>query len=231
MIHFCTFGNDPDYSNSKMLLCKEAQLSGYFNTIKSYNQDIIPTIHKEFVKKNRRGYGYWLWKPLVILNRMNDTSDGDIIIYADAGCGISIKDEARVKFKEWIQHVNEHPTHRISFRMHHKEEHYTKADVFKYMNCDADEYKQTGQGIGGIQIYVNNTENKLFLNELLHHMTVENYHYLTDSPSKISNSPGFIDHRHDQSLLSLMMKKYGSHVYADHWKDDRFPITALRRRK
>ena len=36
---------------------------------------------------------------------------------------------------------------------------------------------------------------------------LENYHYIDDSPSNSANSLGFIEHRHDQSILSLLLKE------------------------
>ena len=228
MIHFCTFGNVPAYSRSINELCTEAIRSNYFNTVTSYDQSIIPNEHKTFIQNNTRGYGYWLWKPIVILKRMQVEKEGDVIIYADAGCGISTTNEAREKFKEWIESVKNHPTHRISFQMPHIEENWTKADLFKMMDCTTDEYKKTGQHIGGIQIYQVTKENIAFLKEVLQYMC--NYHLLTDAPSTLPNASSFIEHRHDQSVFSLMFKKKGSHVYTNHDDDYKFPIVAIRRK-
>lgn len=228
MIHFCTFGNVPAYSRSINELCTEAIRSNYFNTITLYDQSIIPNEHKTFIQNNARGYGYWLWKPIVILKRMQVEKEGDIIIYADAGCGISTTNEARDKFKEWIESVKNHPTHRISFQMPHIEENWTKADLFKMIDCTADKYKKTGQHIGGIQIYQVTKENIAFLKEVLQYMC--NYHLITDAPSTLPNASSFIEHRHDQSVFSLMFKKKGSHVYPNHDDNYAFPIVAIRRK-
>ena len=113
--------------------------------------------------------------------------------------------------------------------MPHIEETWTKADLFTIMDCNTDEYKKTGQNIGGIQIYQVTKENIAFLKEVLHYMCIDNYHLITDAPSNIPNASSFIDHRHDQSVFSLMFKKRGSHVYTDHWNDYKFPIVAIRR--
>jgi len=109
MIHFCTFGNDASFSNSKRILIAEARASGYFDTFHVYNDSFIPPEHRTFVSANPRGYGYMIWKPMVILDVMRKTQKGDIVIFADAGCGISTTSEARAKYKEWIQNVKTHP--------------------------------------------------------------------------------------------------------------------------
>ena len=230
MIHFCTFGNEPHYSRSVNELCKEATESQYFDTITPYNQTIIPSEHSKFVQNNARGYGYWIWKPIIILDLMRNTDEGDIIIYADAGCGISTTEAARIQFQEWIRAVKEHPTHRISFQMNYAEEMYTKGDVFEYMDCNTDDYKKSAQHSATIQIYENNAENRDFVEELMKHMCMNNYHYLTDTPSIIPNSKIFKEHRHDQSITSLLLKKRGARVYPDHVNDYLFPIVAIRRK-
>ena len=36
---------------------------------------------------------------------------------------------------------------------------------------------------------------------------------ITDRPSIVPNNPDFIDHRHDQSLLSVLVDKYNIPLY------------------
>ena len=52
-------------------------------------------LDKRFVERNKnilnkkRGAGYWLWKPYVILKALLENADwGDLIIYIDAGVQI-----------------------------------------------------------------------------------------------------------------------------------------------
>lgn len=231
-IHFCTFGNLPTYTRSVITICNEASESGYFNTVTSYNQNTIPSTEREreFMQTNRRGYGYWIWKANVILDMMMKVPEGDIIVYADAGCGISRTPEARVKFTEWISDVVEHPTHRISFQMPHKEETWTKGDIFDLLECNTPEYRETGQHLATIQIYMNNPDNRAFVRKYKEYMAANNYHYVSDAPSRVPNAPSFRDNHHDQSILSLMFKKWGSAKRDDHWNDPKYPIIAIRRR-
>ena len=70
----------------------------------------------------------------------------------------------------------------------------------------------------------------------------ENYNLIDDSPSKIPNNTGFIEHRHDQSIFSLLVKKYNLLNYdldPVYWGSDRnnyilhgkdYPIWACRNR-
>ena len=232
MIHFCTFGNIPQYSRSINELVTEAKASNYFNTVKEYNQNNLSGIenHHEFIKSNIKGYGYWIWKSILLIDMFSKTNEGDIIIYADAGCGISIRENAKKKFKQWIDTVTNNAPYRISFQMTHLEKVWTKNDLFDIMDCNDDKYKNTGQNVANIQIYKNNKDNLDFIKEYYKFCCLNNYHYVTDEPSYSLNDPMFKEHRHDQSILSLLFKKYGASVFPDHWNDYEYPIIAIRRK-
>ena len=44
--------------------------------------------HKNFIEKHKRGYGYWLWKPYIIMQQLENMGEGDVLFYADAGCEV-----------------------------------------------------------------------------------------------------------------------------------------------
>ena len=47
--------------------------------------------HSNFILKNKKGFGYWLWKPYIIKKTIAQMKDGDILLYLDAGCEFNIK--------------------------------------------------------------------------------------------------------------------------------------------
>jgi hypothetical protein len=65
---------------------------------------------------------------------------------------------------------------------------------------------------------------------------MEDNHYIDDSPSNSANCPGFIEHRHDQSILSLLLKEreivgpdQNETFFSDWMRDgDSFPIWNMR---
>jgi hypothetical protein len=230
-IHFCTFGNTGLYSKSIELLKNEALSSNYFNSVTVYNEFDIPTEYKNFVQENKRGYGYWIWKPIILLDMFSKKKPNDIIIYADAGCAISTTESAKKYLIEWINILKEHETKRIGFLMsQHIEETWTKMDLFNFMDCNDDKYKLTPHYSASIQIYMNTEDNIKFITEQLRIMSYDNFHYITDAQSYIPNSEKFKDYRHDQSILSLLYKKYGCAIIEDHWADYSRPIVTIRRK-
>ena len=82
----------------------------------------------------------------------------------------------------------------------------------------------------GIQLYVNNAENRAFVNEWFQLMTRDNYHFVTDAPSRIPNAPVFRDHRHDQSVFSLLAKQRGIATHDHPGDKEDAPIAVTRQR-
>ena len=108
--------------------------------------------------------------------------------------------------------VNFLEKHNASVWMHklnYKERLYTKRDAFVLMNCDKPYYYNTNQFMAGIQIYKKTNFTVKFIQEWLNYCQDERI--ITDKKNVMGkkNYPGFIENRHDQTILSLLIKKYG----------------------
>ena len=90
MIYFFSYGDDK-YKNSKDRIRNEAR-SFIFDKVDIYGREDIPF---EFIEKTKpyidmpRGGGYWLRKPFFLKKTFDMMNDGDICVYADAGCTIN----------------------------------------------------------------------------------------------------------------------------------------------
>jgi hypothetical protein len=69
--------------------------------------------------------------------------------------------------------------------------------------------------------------------------TILQYHLINDSPSQTPNDISFHEPRHDQSLFSVLRKKYGSEMsdfdetwFGPNWtvSGDRYPFWSMRLR-
>jgi hypothetical protein len=203
-IHFCTFGSR-GWERSMARIKREAIESGYFTDIHAYDETNLPGLedHAEFIEKNPRGYGYWIWKPLVILDVMKKCGEGDIIVYADTGSTIS---SGKEKFQQLIQNVLTHPTHRLAYTSEYIEGSWTKRDVFDFFGSTDFMQKQLG---GSPQFIMNTSENEYIMQDWLRVMCIDSYHLVDDSPPLGKNYEPFGEHRHDQSILSFVYRKYG----------------------
>lgn len=160
--------------------------------------------HREILSQ-KRGNGLWLWKPYFVNQVIHTLNDGDTIFYCDSGA-IFIRNLNVV----YDSLNDKHPLFVCDIPL--IESCWTKPLCFTEMDCNSDSIKFSSQIIGTyFAIYVNNFTRKfvaewlsfccrydLLLPEGLPKKMILEKYYGTD----------FISHREDQSIFSLMCKKY-----------------------
>jgi hypothetical protein len=213
--HLLTFGTK-NYNEAVTSLVKSSD--GYFT---NYHVFSTKDIDSEFYQKNidiltqKRGVGYWLWKPYFIKKILNEIEEGDIVFYVDAG-NIFLNDpsflynklnENRgvILFDNRDGMLNgESATNNIS----------CKKDCFVLMGCDTRQYIYGTHLNASYQIYSRNQFTLDFINQYLN--VCENKFILTDTPNEHGcNYEGYYDHRHDQSILSLLSIKNNIKPFVD----------------
>jgi hypothetical protein len=112
-----------------------------------------------------------------------------------------------------IEVMEKHNESIMTFRQTHSAYVWTKRDTFILMNADEPKYTQTGQRVGGFFLFKKNNLSRKFFKECLEYG--EDYRIITDAPNQLGvpNYAGFRDHRHDESLISIMAKKYDLFPY------------------
>ena len=96
-----------------------------------------------------------------------------------------------------------------AYKLTFLEKSYTKRDAFILMDADTPYCYDTKQYMAGIQIYKKTKHTIKFIQEYLHYS--QDQRIVTDDPNTLGkeNYPGFKDNRHDQTVFSLLIKKYG----------------------
>lgn len=166
-------------------------------------------IDKAFREKNKkileaeRGNGYWLWKPYIVKQVLHKMNDGDWMVYSDSGMFYLNN------VRQYITKLEQQGINAVNMGSYFKEGQYTKRDAFAFMDLDAPEYVDTPQRQGGVFLLKKNKVNVCIMEEWLAYAQDERI--ITDLPNQcgLDNYSDFIDHRHDQSILSLLGKKYG----------------------
>ena len=237
MKHFITYGNEK-FTESKRRICKEAEECGWFDSITIYEPK---DLEKEFQNKYKdvlklpRGGGYWIWRPYILLKKLNEMNENDYLIYVDAGCTINKKGQQR--FYEYLKLLDDSDEGIISFQMPHKEKYYTTKEIFNYFNVlHNPNITNTSQIIGGVLLMKKN--NKLMEKIHLFYQVIENNKLLfTDFYNK-NQEPYFIDNRHDQSIFSVIRKLGNPILLKDetwfHFGDEKslhYPFWATRKRR
>lgn len=206
--HLVVFGTE-QYNNSILSLVESSK--NYFTNTHVFNLDSIDSEFKEKhnnILSQKRGAGYWLWKPYIINKVLNESEVGDIIFYVDAG-NIFLSDPSflfeRVgKGNDIILFDNRDG---MSDGNPPPNKDWTKKDAFVLMNLDELNHINAPHVNASYQIYKKSDKSCSFVGELLEWSKNENI--ITDLPNITGNNyESFKDHRHDQSVLSLLRSKY-----------------------
>jgi hypothetical protein len=227
-IHFITYGDDK-YSKSKQRIKAEAEDFGLFDNITVYEPKLLTNLFKQVFKdvlSLERGGGYWIWKIDIILQELSKMQEGDIVVYLDSGCTINKNGEQR--FKEYINLLNRSEHNSIGFVLPCLEKQWTTKELYNAFEMKED---NTGQILGGCMIYKKNKKLLEMFEEILKVLQKDPF-LITDKYNGQGQKSYFIDNRHDQSVFSLMRKKYKSIVLPNeidnNAKIDKFPFWATR---
>lgn len=201
---------DENYMPSAKFQMETAKKIGKVDRTIIYN--INNDIDKEFREKNKsifesgngRRKGCYLWKPYFIKKALNSIEYGDYLVYMDAaGFYYRSKVSEAIKYME-----KEHITMIGSCNGLYLNKDWTKRDAFVFMGCDTEEYTLKYQCLGGYMLLKKTAETENIIHEWL--IYAQNYNIITEAPNVCGkdNYEGFIEHRHDQSIFSLLMIKY-----------------------
>jgi hypothetical protein len=211
-VHLVSFSTT-DFEVYQNEMINSAKQYGIWKSFRYTVEDLVPT---EFYKKNqhifnnKRGFGFWLWKPYFILESLKKVQDNEIIFYVDSGAMFISDPNPLLK----LVHTNEagfvafsHWPVTIS--------RFTKRDTFINLGCDSEEYHNANIIMAGIMLLRKNDFTISFVTEWLR--ACENIHSLSDQPNihGKENYPDFISHREDQSIFSILIKKWNIETYRD----------------
>lgn len=204
-IVFLTFANSK-LSPTLRRIKKEAKQSGFFDYIHVYDESNLDAefwrFNKDWVVKNPRGYGYWIWKPYLIRRELQTMSENDVLVYLDAGCTINAVFGSE-RFNQYLEMLQNKSI--VCFS--HKnclEIQYDKMDFLVFMGLDSnEEFLQSRQVFGGIFLMKKQKDLISFVDQW--YKLAQNHHLIDDSTSNMKENPAFKEHRHDQSIFSALL--------------------------
>ncbi len=196
-------------------LRKSASKFGIANHISFYDKDLFKT---DFYRKNKlvldnpKGAGFWLWKPYYIKQALKKIDDGDLLFYVDAA-SIFIEDPAPI-FK--IAEENERGIVAFDTRPLTNKK-FCRRDAFKNLNLDYEKFWNCWHVIGTMLLIKKNAFSVAFIDEWLqaceNPFSLVNNNNSNDYKTESEELEGFIDHRSDQSMLTLIVNKYDLETY------------------
>lgn len=199
---------------------KQAKRFNFFNKIYLFTEKNLPKYAKKRCKdiiqqsNTKRGYGYWSWKPVIINNVLSKMNDGDILIYSDAGNHLNINGKDKL-LNEYIPMAIKDDIWVISLGNELSDICWTKIDTINFFRNNINDkfillnYEQRlmkGQLSACTIIIKKNNYTVNIMKQWEEFMSLKNLHLFDDSPSIIKENTGFHENRHDQSILSLILK-------------------------
>ena len=212
-----------DLSRSANRLLIQAKNTNYYDEIKILSPNNFDDEMKEkFNSLNeddkKRGYGYWFWKPFFLKRIMDVANTNDIVHYVDIGCHIQNKN---TRFQDYMKilinpdiwilpfqyNIEKSFPNDILFNQRY-EYQFTKADLLAHFGfLHEKKITHTPQYWAGSFFLKNCEKTKIFLTEWIS-LFDKKFDLINDSRSSLKNYDGFIENRHDQSVFSLLCKKY-----------------------
>ena len=220
-IHFITYGNNV-FEKAKTRLVNQAKNFYPFKTINSYGPEDLPTEFAHQFKNilnMKRGGGYWIWRPIILKQKLDEINENEFLIYLDAGCHLN--NNGINRFNEYIDLLDKSEFGAMSFQMSgnkgpgglEKEKYWTTMEIFNYFKVNPDSnIGNSGQYLGGILILKKNKHLMdlldLFIKSLYDNSMMFTDHY----NNNMKQHPEFKENRHEQSVFSIIRKLHGSVV-------------------
>jgi hypothetical protein len=167
-----------------------------------------------FYRENREildavcGAGYWAWKPYFILEAMTQLDDGDALFYCDAGSLFAASPAPLIdlclRSDSGVVLFDARPLTNRQF---------TKRDCFVCLGCDEAKYWDSFEVIATVLVLRKCEFVLRFLKEWLGYC--RDARAITDQPNTcgMKDLPGFIQHRWDQAILSVLAAKHSLETY------------------
>jgi hypothetical protein len=201
------------YTNSQRICCDTAISHGGFDRSIAYGlKDLDEEFKKEnsYILSHARGAGYWLWKPYLILRHLKEMGSSDWLMYTDSGMYFQ-----RSPW-EWVHEAEDQmgDTGIMTFGWCGTQGMFTKRDCFVLMGMDTEEMRTANQRMASIFVCRKTPKCIDFVEEWLRY--AKDPRIITDLPNtqRLPNYDEFKDHRHDQSIMSLLTWKHNTFVYS-----------------
>ena len=158
---------------------------------------------------NGRGAGLWLWKPYFVHRVLRDLDEGDWLFYSDSGALFIDSVHPLVDF------ASERDLDVLAFELLFLERQYTKRDTFLLLGCDEPRFADTRQRLASFSLWRASSSALSLAQKWL--AVAQDERALTDLDNCLGkpNYPGWIEHRYDQSIFSLLTKKAGMPAFRD----------------
>lgn len=204
-VYLISYADGPEVFLKNQNALAASALNKGFDFILNYRKHHIDP---QFLRDNatifaqKKGAGYWLWKPWIILHTLEKSPENAVIFYVDSGFIF------KRPIHDLIHCVQDHDMVLVYYDHNDFEEEarpskFTKREALVQLNCDTPAFRELKSRLAANFIILKNTHaTRIFIKKWLEACT--NDAILTDAPSSLPEYPEFKEHRHDQALLGIL---------------------------
>lgn len=231
--------NSLRWKMARRRFARQARIAGIDSRVFTPSDLPDPSSHSlqsSWVSDFPEGYGLWFWKPVILAKTIEDllrnqVTDYDFIAYCDIGCEIFDTPYGRARLEEWKSLLAENTG--LFFKLEHLEKDYTSSRTFDVMPEDVISGRSllNEQQIMATFFILKVHNDSLDLCNLWARTCFENNGYALRLGSE------FLSHRHDQSVLSLLVKSrkgftfLEDETYLGALSREQIPLVVSSRRK
>jgi len=210
-VHFVTFAT-PGFRVRQWLLNRSARWFGGVDVLDVWTkarlaEDGFLARHPELFV-NSKGFGWYAWKPYVILQALQQADEGDLVIYQDTGRREPVLISRSLR--EWDAYLTENNfpcIAGVSIPNWGPNRLWTKRSVFKSMGLQGERYENSPQVQASWSVWRKGPQAESLVAEwtqLCQRLDLVGGQ-LEHGPA--AEVPGFHEHRWDQSLLTLLVMR------------------------
>ena len=163
------------------------------------------------IRLSERGSGFYAWKPFIIQKKLEVAPERDIVFYCDVGRTFPYKllSGSLQFFLDWMKTHKQSVMPGIKIPWGGPMSMWTKRDAFVSMSMDTPSIHATAPIQASFSMWINGLDSKEIVAEWMNLSAQRQL--ISDEPSVVSlpELSGYKEHRHDQSLLSLVCLKHG----------------------
>lgn len=207
---FATYGDDK-WAAAKARICAQARETGVFDVVLPFEREpflvwadgaAIPSR----LSRAARGGGFWLWKPWVVRTTLDEMAEGDVLVYADAGCHLRPSGAGRLR--EYMEMVRHDPWSVLAFSLEdfHAERMWTTEAVLSEFKS-SERTRASPQLMATILVMRKCPATEALIDGWYGTAVFRPDLFSDDHNEDARRAcPDFKDHRHDQSVLSVLRK-------------------------
>lgn len=208
---FITFGDgNARLRGAARRLARQVRKSSLFSEVKIYNlsnmKKEFPSFfekHGNFLFSNKRGFGYWIWKPYIIYQSLCLLDENDLLIYADAGCEYDPSGDRHLRE---LAGLVEFDVFAVVLEDEHSTRRWTNRECL-FMLDKTNRFIDMPQISATFVVLRNSQKTRSLARVWYEHCIADEYHLVKDLyPS--NEDLMFEEHRHDQAIFSLLVRDY-----------------------